>query len=195
VPDGKDLLKIRFLVIRYASFALIFTAVVISLLYGGYAIVAAIGPLLLLGALGGSLSLHLGWAATFRTLYGLVTVMSAFWAQLESTTPFYIGWAVLLLGMAALLLGGVTLETGYLASKVKEPGPGTAGLASLRRVTVRIGTFLLIVTVLSLMAVLSSFAFALGAFPIWAVAICTAVLVLLFAYLVSKSAERTDQSG
>ena len=49
MPDGTDLLKDRFLVIRYSSFAAIFLAVLISLIYGGYAIVAVVGPLLLLG--------------------------------------------------------------------------------------------------------------------------------------------------
>ena len=195
MPDGTDLLKDRFLVIRYSSFAAIFLAVLISLIYGGYAIVAVVGPLLLLGAFAGSLSLHLGWAATFRSFYGLVTVMSAFWAQLESSTPFYIGWAVLLLGMTSLLLGGVSLESRYLSSEVEEAGLEKVGLRSLKRATIRIGTYLLVVTVIALLAALSSFAFVLGTFPIWAVAACTAVLVLLLAYLVSKSAERTDQSG
>ena len=37
--------------------------------------------------------------------------------------------------------------------------------------------------------------FSFGSFPLWAVGICTAGLVLMFAYLVSKSAEATDQSG
>jgi hypothetical protein len=49
--------------------------------------------------------------------------------------------------------------------------------------------------VVSLLAVLSSFAFSFGTFPLWAVATCTAGLVPIFAYLVSKSAEATDQNG
>jgi hypothetical protein len=195
MPDGTDVLRERFLVLRYSSFAMMFMAVVISLIYGGYGIIAFVGPLLLLGALAGSVSLHLGWATTFRALYGLVTIMSAFWAQLEPTTPFFIGWAVLMLGMGSLLLGGISLDTGYLAIETAEAGPSNVGLASLRRAVVRMGSYLLIVTVVALLAVLSSFIFAFGTFPIWAVGICTAVLVLVFAYMVSRSAEATDQSG
>ena len=195
MPDGTDPLRDRFLTIRYLAFAMMFAAVLISLGYGGQNLLGFVGPLLLLGAAAGSVSLHMAWASTFRFLYGLVTMMAAFWSQLGTGTPFYVGWTVLLLGMASLLLGGVSLETRYLRTTRKNPGPGVTGLASLRKATLRIGTYLLIVTVVPLLAVLSSFAFVLGTFPIWAVGICTAVLVLMFAYLVSKSAEATDQSG
>jgi hypothetical protein len=195
MPYGKDRLRNRFSAIRYSSYAMIFAAVLISLVYGGQNLLGFVGPLLLLGAIGGSVSLHLGWAAVFRFLNGFVTIMAALWAQLSMETPFFVGWAVLLLGMASLILGGVSLETRYLAKTVKDPGPSVIGLVSLKKALLRIGTYLLIVTVAALLTVLSSFAFVLGTFPIWAVGICTAVLVLAFAYLVSKSAEATDQSG
>jgi hypothetical protein len=195
VPDGKDPLRNRFLLIRYLAFAMIFAAVLISLGYGGHDLLGLVGPLLLLGAAGGSVSLHLGWASSFRFLYGFVTIMAAFWAQLGTGTPFYVGWAVLILGMASVLLGGVSLETRYLRTVQENPGLGVTGLVSLRKAMLRTGTYLLIVTVVSLLVVLSSFAFVLGTFPIWAVGTCTAVLVLMFAYLVSKSAEATGKSG
>ncbi len=181
--------------IRYSSYAMIFAAVLISIGFGGQNLLGLIGPLLLLGATGGAISLHLAWAATFRLLFGLVTVMAALWVQLEAGTPFFMGWAVLMLGMASTMLGGVSLETRYLATTVKDPGPSAIGLVALKRTMLRIGTYLLIVTVVALLTVLGSFAFTLGSFPIWAVGISTAVLVLMLAYLVSKSAEAADQSG
>jgi hypothetical protein len=195
LPDGKDLLRNGFLAIRYSSYSMIFAAVLISIGFGGQNLLGFVGPLLLIGALAGSVSLHLGWANTFRFLYGLVTVMAALWAQLNIGTPFYAGWSVLLLGLAGLLLGGVSLETRYLSGSVKLPGMGGIGPASLRKTVIRIGTYFFVLTVVSLLAVMGSFAFSIGTFPLLAVAICTAGLVLMFAYLVSKSAEATDQNG
>ena len=153
---------------------------------------AFVGPLLLLGAAAGSVSLHKAWTSGFRSLYGIVTVMAAFWAQLTAETPFYAGWTVLLLGMASILLGGLSLET-----IIWPRGQRTwrRGRASLRRAAVRIGAYLFVVSVVALLAVLGSFAFVVGTFPLWALGICTAALVLMFAYLVSQSAEATDQSG
>jgi hypothetical protein len=174
---------------------MIFASVLISLSFGGQNLLGFAGPLLLVGAFAGSVSLHLAWANTFRFLYGLVTVMAALWAQLNVETPFYVGWSVLLLGLTGLLLGGVSLETRYLSMPVKLPGTGGIGPASLRKTMLRIGTYLFVLTVVSLLAVMSSFAFSIGTFPLWAVAVCTAGLVLMFSYLVSKSAEATDQNG
>ena len=174
---------------------MMFAAVLISLGFGGQNLLGFAGPLLLAGAFAGSVSLHLAWANTFRFLYGLVSVMAALWAQLTPETPFYVGWAVLLLGMAGLLLGGVSLETRYLAVRAGSPETDGVGPASLRKTAIRIGTYFFVLTVVSLLAVLSSFALSFGTFPLWAVAVCTAGLVLMFAYLVSKSAEATDQNG
>jgi hypothetical protein len=195
LPDRKDLLRNGFLAIRYSSYSMMFAALLISLGFGGQNLLGFVGPLLLIGAFAGSVSLHLAWANTFRFLYGLVTVMAALWAQLNVDTPFYVGWSVLLLGLAGLLLGGVSLETRYLSSSAKQPETGGIGRASLRKTVIRIGTYLFVLTVVSLLAVLSSFAFSFGTFPLWAVAVSTAGLVLMFAYLVSKSAEATDQNG
>jgi hypothetical protein len=195
VSDGKDLLRNRFLATRYSAYVMMFTAVIISLIYGAQGPLVFVGSMLLLGVCAGSFSLDRGWPAIFRTFFGVVTIMSAFWAQWQSDTPFYVGWTVLLLGLTATLLGGIVLETRYLAEKTADPYPEATGLMPLRRVIVRMGSYMLIVTVLSLLAVLSSFVFALGTFPIWAVGICTAVLVLMFAYLVSRSADAADQSG
>ncbi len=195
MPDGTDLLRNRFLAIRYSSYAMMFGAVLISLGLGGQNLLGFVGPLLLLGVAAGSVSLHKAWATTFRSLYGLVTIMAAFWVQLGADTPFFVGWTVLMMGMASILLGGISLETGYLATVADDSGMGTIGLESLRMALLRVGTYLFVVIVVGLLTVLSSFAFVLGTFPIWAVGICTAVLVLMFAYLVSRSAEATDQSG
>ncbi len=181
--------------IRYSSYAMIFAAVLISIGFGDSNLLGLVGPLFLLGAAGGAVSLHLAWAATFRLLYGMVTVMAALWVQMETGTPFFVGWAVLMLGLTSTLLGGVSLETRYLATTVNDPGQSAIGLVALKRTMLRMGTFMLIVTVAALLAVLGSFVFALGTFPIWAVGISTAVLVLMLAYLVSKSAEAADQSG
>ena len=195
MPDGEDLLRPGFRAIRYSTYAAMFLAVLISIVFGGQNLLGVAGPLLLLGAAAGSLSLYMAWAASFRFLYGTVTVTAAFWAQLAVGTPFYVGWTVLLLGLAALLLGGVSLETRYLAEERKDIRPRPIGLASLRKAVLRIGAYLFVILVVSLLVVLGSFAFILGQFPIWAVGICTAVLVLMFAYLISQSAGATDQSG
>jgi hypothetical protein len=117
LPDGKDLLRNGFLAIRFSSYSTMFAAVLISLGFGGQNLLGFVGPLLLIGMFAGSVSLHLAWANTFRFLYGSVTVMAALWAQLNVETPFYVGWSVLLLGLAGLLLGGVSLETRYLSSR------------------------------------------------------------------------------
>ena len=195
MPDGKDLLREGFLAIRFASYSMMFTAVLISLSFGGQGLLGFAGPMLLVGAFAGSISLHLAWANTFRFLYGTVTVMATLWAQLNADTPFYVGWSVLLLGLAGLLLGGVSLETRYLSMRATMPETGGIGTTSLRKAVVRIGTYFFVLTVVSLLVVLGSFAFSFGSFPLWAVALCTAGLVLMFAYLVSKSAEASDQSG
>jgi hypothetical protein len=195
MPDGTDLLRRQFLAIRYSSYVMIFAAVLISLAAGGQNLLGFVGPLLLLGAIAGSVALHKAWTSSFRLLYGLVTVLAAFWAQFGTDIPFIVGWAVLLLGMASMLFGGISLETRYLATAPKDPGSSTVGSASMRRSVLRMGAYFFVVTVVSLLVVLASFAFVLGTFPIWAVGACTAVLVLVFAYLVSNSAEATDQSG
>lgn len=192
MPDGKDLLRRDHLAIRYAAYTTIFTAVLLSLGLGDRGTLALVGPLLLLGAAAGSVSLHKAWASSFRTLYGIVTVMAAFWAQLSAGTPFYAGWTVLLLGVASILLGGLSLETNYLAERAEDVG---GGRTSLRRAALRLGAYLFVVSVVALLAVLGSFAFVLGTLPLWALGICTAALVLVFAYLVSQSAQATDQSG
>jgi hypothetical protein len=185
----------RLLAIRFTSVGLIFSAVILALIFGDRGLLGFAGPLLLLGAGAGSASLYLAWNETFRFLYGLVTVMSAFWVQLVAGTPFYFGWTVLLLGLASILMGGASLNLRYLAKQTGELGEDRTGPSSIRKAVQRIGAFLFVVTVFSLLVLLVSFIFVLGTFPIWAAAACTAVLVLMFAYLISRSTEEMDQRG
>jgi hypothetical protein len=193
-PTGPNTLKLNFLVVRYSAYAMIFLTVVIALSYGPQGNLFLPSVFLLAGALAGTASLHLAWGAGFRTLTGAVAVASALWAQINETTPFYAGWAVLLLGIGALLIGGLSLETRYLLNS--RPGGRTAvGAASLRRMALTLGGYLVTVMVVGLVVMIASLFFILGSFPLWAVGVTTAGLVLILAYLVSKSAEAADQSG
>lgn len=188
-------MRSRFLLIRSSSYLLILSTVLVSLLLGDAGLSVLVGSLLLIGAAGGMVSLHMAWGRPFRLLYGSVTVIATFWAQLPKGTPFFLGWTVLLLGMASILVGGASMELSYLRRPTRDPGPGSIGMSSLRRTMLRIGTFMIIVTMTALLVVLGAFAFVLGTFPLWQVAISTALLVISFAYLVSKGAEAGDQSG
>ena len=195
MPAGPDPMKVHFKTVSYAPDAIMMTLVIVALIYGDQSFLYLPGVFFFLGVAAGAVALHLGWATHFRLLFGSVTVVSAFWTQMGTSTPFYVGWAVLILGMGAILLGGISLETSYLQTSPASPGDTSIGTASIRRMALMIGAYLLAVTVFGLVAILASFLFVLGDFPLWAVGTSTAMLVLMFAYLVSKGAEAADQSG
>jgi hypothetical protein len=195
MPAGPDSLTLQFKTLSYVPDAIMFASVIIALMYGNQGFLYLPAVFLLLGAVAGAIALHLGWATPFRLLFGLVTVLSAFWSQMGPASPFYVGWAVLILGMGAIMLGGISLETRYLENSPASSGDTSVGAASIGKMTLMIGAYLLAVTIIGLVAMLVSFLFVLGDFPLWAVGTTTAVLVLMFAYLVSRSAEATDQSG
>jgi hypothetical protein len=173
---------------------MIFLTAALALVYGPQGNVLPTA-FLLAGASAGAASLHLAWGAGFRILSGAVAIASALWAEINQTTPFYAGWAVLVLGMGALLIGGLSLETRYLL--VSRPGGQTGvGAASLRSMALMLGMYLVAVMMVGLAVMIASFMFVLGSFPLWAVGLTVAGLMLVFAYLVSKSADATgDQSG
>jgi hypothetical protein len=195
LPAGADALRVNSLVIRYSSYALLFLAVVIAVLSSSQGDAVLPGALLLAGAVAGAISLHLSWDVGFRGLFGAVTVLSAFWTELDGTEPFYVGWVVLFLGMGALLIGGLSLDMGYLTATKVRSGKNPLGVSAMRRMVLMTGTYLLIVLIISLAAVIASFIFILESFPLWSVGVTTAILVLMFAYIISKSAGASDQSG
>ena len=195
MPAGPDSLKLQFKTVSYVPDAMMLALVIVALIYGNQSFLYLPGVFLFLGTVAGATALHLGWATPFRLLFGLVTILSAFWTQMGTASPFYVGWAVLILGMGAILLGGISLETRYLVTSPASPGDTSMGAASIRKMALMIGAYLLAVTIIGLVALLVSFLFVLGDFPLWAVGTSTAVLVLMFAYLVSRSAEVADQSG
>jgi hypothetical protein len=192
---GPDPLNIHFKTVSYAPDAMMMALVIIALAYGNQGLLILPAMFFFLGTAAGAVALHRGQATQFRLLFGLVTILSAFWGQMGTGTPFYVGWAVLILGMGAILLGGISLETRYLETSPPSPGDTTIGTASMRKMALMIGLYLLVVTVIGLMAMLVSFLFVLGDYPLWAVGTSTAVLVVMFAYLVLRSAEAADQSG
>ena len=195
MPAGPDPLNIHFKTMRYLPDAMMVALVMVALIYGNQGFLYLPAVFLFLGTTVGAISLHQGWASPFRLLFGLVTILSAFWTQMGPASPFYVGWAVLILGMGAILLGGVSLETSYLEISPVSPGDTSIGTTSIRKMALMIGAYLLVVTMIGLVAMLASFLFVLGDFPLWAVGTSTAGLVLMFAYLVSRSAEAADQSG
>ena len=195
MPAGPDTLKVHILTIRYLSVATMLVVVFIALIFGSRSFLLLPAIFLLLGIGAGAIALHLGWATLFRVLFGLVSLISALWTQLGTATPFYVGWAALILGMGAIMLGGISLETRYLEISPVSLGDTSIAAASIRKMALMIGAYLLAVTIIGLVAVMASFLFVMGNFPLWAVGTTTAVLILVFAYLVSRSADVADQSG
>jgi hypothetical protein len=195
LPAGEGPLRAHFIVLRYSSIALMFLAVIATLMSHSQDDVVVPGALLLAGATAGAISLRLAWAVGFRFLFGAVAVLSAFWAEINDNAPFYVGWGILILGMGALLVGGLSLETSYLATMKARPGKTSVGAVALGRMALMLGIYLLMVMMVGLAAVIVSFVFIMESFPLWAVGVTTVGLVLMVAYLVSKGAVVTDQSG
>ena len=98
MPAGPESLKIHFKTVSYVPDAMMLALVIVALIYGNQSFLYLPGVFLFLGTVAGATALHLGWATPFRLLFGLVTILSAFWTQMGTASPFYVGWAVLILG-------------------------------------------------------------------------------------------------